>query len=71
MGLFTPWVGRAFDSFVVPRLGLIFLPLTTALYLLVSPGGLSGFDRLLLSAGVVMDLGAYGGGAYGRRRRQP
>ncbi len=71
MWLFTPWVGRAFDSFVIPLLGLIFLPLTTVLYVLVSPGGLSGFDWLLLIAGVVGDLGAYGGGAYSRRRSQP
>jgi hypothetical protein len=69
MWLFTPWVGRAFDSFIVPLLGFIFLPLTTVIYVLVSPGGLSGFDWLLLIVGVLIDLGSYGGGAYGRRRR--
>jgi hypothetical protein len=70
MWLFTPWVGRTFDSFIVPLLGFIFLPLTTVIYVLVSPGGLSGFDWLLLIVGVLIDLGSYGGGAYGRQRRE-
>jgi hypothetical protein len=34
-------------------LGLVFLPLTTVIYVLVSPGGLSGFDWLLLIFGVI------------------
>jgi len=67
--LFTDWIGRAFDSFIIPLLGFIFLPLTTVIYILVSPGGLSTFDIILLVVGVIMDLGSYGGGAYGRRRR--
>ena len=70
MWLLTPWVGRAFSgSFIVPVLGFIFLPLTTVVYVLVSPGGLSGFDWLLLAVGFFIDVGSYGSGAYGRRRR--
>ena len=69
MWLFTDWIGRAFDGFILPLLGFIFLPLTTVIYVLVFPGGLSGLDWLLLIIGVLVDLGAYGGGAYGRRRR--
>jgi hypothetical protein len=69
MWIFTGWVGRAFDgSFILPLLGLIFLPLTTVIYVLVSPGGLSVFEWILLGVGVLIDLGAYGSGAYGRRR---
>jgi hypothetical protein len=68
MWLFTPWVSRAFDNFVVPLLGLIFLPLTTVIYVLVSPGGLMGFEWLLIIVGFLIDLGAYGGGIFGRRR---
>jgi len=67
--LFADWIGRAFDSFLVPLLGFIFLPLTTVIYVLVSPGGLSTFDIIFLVVGVLLDLGSYGGGAYGRRRR--
>ena len=69
MWLFTNWVGRAFDGFIIPLLGLIFLPLTTVVYVLAYPGGLSTFEWILLIIGVVIDLGAYGGGAYGRRGR--
>jgi hypothetical protein len=69
MWILTPWVGRAFEgSFIVPLLGLLFLPLTTVIYVLVSPGGLSTFDWILLVVGVLIDLGAYGSGAAGRRR---
>lgn len=70
MWLFTDWVGRAFGgSFLIPLLGLIFLPLTAVMYVLVSPGGLSIFDWLLLAVAFLIDLGAYGSGAFGRRRR--
>jgi hypothetical protein len=68
MWLFTGWIGRAFDNVILPILGFIFLPLTTVVYVLVYPGGLSGFDWLLLIIGFIIDLGSYGGGAYGRRR---
>jgi hypothetical protein len=68
MWLFTDMLSRAFDAFIIPLLGFIFLPLTTVLYALVIPGGLSGFDWLLLIVGVLIDLGSYGSGAYGRRR---
>ena len=68
MWLFTGWIGRAFDSFIIPLLGFIFLPLTTVIYVLAYPGGLSTFEWILLVLGVVIDLGSYGGGAYGRRR---
>lgn len=69
MWIFTNRVGRAFTgSFIIPLLGLIFLPLTTVIYVLVSPGGLSIFDWFLLIVGFLIDLGAYGSGAYSRRR---
>lgn len=69
MWVFTPWVNRTFGGrFIIPLLGLIFLPLTTVMYVLVSPGGLSVLDWLLLTVGLVIDLGAYGSGAYSRYR---
>jgi hypothetical protein len=69
MWVFTPLVGRAFEgSFIVPLLGLIFLPLTAVIYVFASPGGLSTFEWILLAVGVLIDLGAYGSGAAGRRR---
>ncbi len=69
MWLITDWVQRAFDGNVlVPLLGLIFLPLTTCIYVLVSSGGLSIFEWLLIGVGFFIDLGAYGGGLFGKRK---
>ncbi len=70
MWLFTNWVGRAFDGILIPLLGLIFLPLTAVIYVLVHPGGLNGFEWLLLIVGFLIDLGSYGSGAYGRHERR-
>lgn len=64
-------VSRAFDSFLVPLLGLIFLPLTTLAYVLVfSPGvGVTGFGWFWVVLALFVDIGSYGGsGAYGSRR---
>lgn len=69
MWLFTDLLGRAFDSFILPLLGFIFLPLTTVIYVFVAPGGLGAFDWILLIIGILIDLGSYGSGAYGRRGR--
>jgi hypothetical protein len=50
-----------FDGWIVPVLGIIFLPYTTVMYLLVwSPGGISGFDWVWLGLGVVLDLMKWG-----------
>lgn len=71
--LFTDLVNRAFDGFILPLLGIIFLPFTTLIYVLVySPeSGITVFGWILLCFGLLIDLGAYGGSAYGNRRRIP
>ena len=63
----------AFRGFIWPLLGLIFLPWTTLMYLIVwSPiTGVSGFDWVWLALAVVADIASYGGGAYGNRERIP
>jgi hypothetical protein len=67
--IFTNDVDRAYDSFIVPLLGLIFLPLTTLVYALAwSPvGGVEGIEWLWVGIALVLDLTAYGGGARARR----
>jgi hypothetical protein len=67
--VFTDDVDRAFDSFIVPFLGLLFLPLTTIMYALTwAPVvGIEGFDYFLVGIGFVLDLLSYGGGARVRR----
>jgi hypothetical protein len=59
----------AFGSIIWPILGLIFVPWTTIMYVLVAPGGVVGFDWLWLGLSVVADLGMYAGGGYGNRDR--
>jgi hypothetical protein len=67
------WVGEgpvaAFDSWVWPVLGIIFLPWTTLMWVIIAPAGVLWWEWLFLAFAVVIDLGAYGGGGYGNRRR--
>lgn len=67
--IFTNLVDRAFGSFILPLLGLIFAPITTLVYVLVySPiGGVSAFGWVLMFFAVIADLGAYAG-SYRYRR---
>ncbi len=71
--LFTPLVYRAFDTFLVPLLGVIFLPFTTLMYVLAYiPGvGLTGWGWFWVILGVFLDMGAYGSSAAMNRRRMP
>jgi hypothetical protein len=56
-----------------PLLGIIFLPFTTLMYVLLwSPGvGITGFDWFWLILAVVLDLGGIGSSAYSNRDRLP
>jgi hypothetical protein len=62
MWIFTNLVDRAFDSFVVPLLGVIFLPWTTLAYVVFwSPGrGVEGWEWIVVGLGLVVDIGSYG-----------
>jgi hypothetical protein len=84
MGAFAPrllfliiWIARpayvdaVFDTFILPLLGLIFLPFTTLLWVLLDGrGGIGGFDIFWIVLAVLMDLSHYLG-AYGQRGRFP
>ena len=63
----------AFSSFVWPILGILFMPWTTLMYLIVwSPlTGIYGLDWLWLALGVLADISTYAGGGYGNRDRIP
>jgi hypothetical protein len=44
-------------DWLVPLLGIIFLPYTTVMYLLVwSPGGIQGWDWIWIILGVLLDI---------------
>ena len=59
------------NSWLWPILGLIFLPWTLLMYLIVAPGGIIGFDWVIIGIGVVADIASYSGSAYGNRDRIP
>ncbi len=59
----------AFGSIIWPILGLIFLPWTTLMWVIVFPGGVAWWEWLFIVLAVIIDLGAYGGGGYGNRDR--
>ena len=61
-------ISAAFNTFIWPLLGLIFLPWTTLMYLIVFPGGVNGWDWLWIGLGVVADIASYGSSAYNRKQ---
>ena len=60
-----------FNTWIWPLLGLIFLPWTLLMYLVVGAGGVVGFDWIWLGLGFLADIASYSGGAYGNRDRIP
>jgi len=65
----TRWEA-AFSSFFWAFFGFIFLPWTTLSWVAVwSPGGLTGFDWVILGLGLFLDILSYGSSEYGRRER--
>lgn len=69
--IFTPLVDRAFNTFVVPLLGLAFLPFTSIVYVLLwKPGiGVTGWEWLWVALALFVDLGSYAGSAVSNRRQ--
>ena len=64
------WPARweaAFDTFIVPFIGFLLLPWLTLTYVLVAPGGVEGFDYVLLVLAGLLDVGSMvRGGGYRR-----
>jgi hypothetical protein len=73
-GLFFYWLlwparwEAAFESFIVPFIGFVFLPWTTVMYVIVAPDGVNDLDYLLLAFGAIFDVGSVLAGGYGRSR---
>ncbi len=59
-------VAAAFDGWILPLLGLIFLPWTMLMYVLIFPV-YGVFDWLFLAFAVLADISAYAAGAARRR----
>ncbi len=74
--IWTPMVNRAFNgSFIIPLLGVIFLPCTALAYVLVysyNPAiGVTGWGWAWVVLGLILDLSSHGSGAYNNRHRVP
>jgi hypothetical protein len=67
--LFTSYLSRAFDGFVLPFLGFLFLPATTLAYAIAQNelGGVNGLGLIVVLIGLAVDIGLLGGGASRRR----
>ena len=68
--LFSDYLNRAFDTFVIPFLGFVFLPWTTLAYAFAqnSMGGVHDLGLVLVILGLLADVGVFGGGARYRNR---
>ena len=66
---FTDFLGGNLDNlwWIWPVLGIIFLPWTTLMYVIVAPGGVEGWDWLWIGLMLVADIASYTGG-LGRKR---
>jgi len=69
--IFTDLVDRAFDTFLIPLIGLFILPYTTLFYVLAwSPvGGVSGWGWVFVTFGFIFDVAHIVGGGAARRQR--
>lgn len=67
--LFTDYLGRAYATALWPLLGFIFMPYTTLAYAwaMNSNGSVSGGYLVVVVLGVLLDLGALGGGGGASR----
>jgi hypothetical protein len=70
--LFTTFFNGVYHGIVIPILGFIFLPLTLIVYTYIAkfyPGPLTIAELVAIFVAVIIDLGLWGGGAWGRGRR--
>lgn len=68
--LFQPVRMQAtFTSFFWPLLGVLFIPWTTLMYVIVFPAGITGFDWLWLGLALAVDISTYAGNYRARQMR--
>jgi len=71
--VFSDWVGRAFDGWIVPVLGFFLLPWTTLAYIVmwnVGTRGVEGFEWLIVIFAFVVDVMSYTKGSQARDSRR-
>lgn len=62
--IFTDYIGRAFDSFLWPLLGFVFLPTTTLAWAWAhnARGSVGGVHAVIVVLAVLLDVGLIGSG---------
>jgi hypothetical protein len=71
--LFSNYLNEAYDTWIWPVLGFLFLPLTTLAYAWAwhyGNGSVSGVGLIVVILAVLFDLGLVGTGASSRRARR-
>ena len=76
LGLFIIWIARpalvnaAFDTWILPLLGIVFLPFATLIYVvLYTPGiGLTGWEWFWVILAALLDVGHWAASATQRRQ---
>ena len=71
--MLTDWFGRAYDGFIWPLLGFLFMPYTTLAYMaamLNNNHSLSGGWMALFIIAIIVDAGHWGGGGSAARSRR-
>jgi hypothetical protein len=58
-------INAAYDTWILPLLGLIFAPWTTLLYAIIFP--LTGFDWIWLGLALAADVAGWVGGGWKRK----
>ncbi len=61
-------IGFSLPAWIWGVLGFLFLPWTTLAYLYVFPGGITGYEWLILVVAILFDLSGHGGGYRHRHR---
>ena len=65
----TRW-NEAFDSVFIAIVGWLLAPWTTMMYVLVFPGGVNGFDWIIIGFGILADVASWSSGGISGRRYQ-
>jgi len=65
-----PRFNAIYDSFFVPFLGFLFLPVTTIMWTIVGAGGVTDWDWFWIGLALLGDLMAYAPGGYSSNRNR-
>lgn len=70
--IFSNYIGYAYNTFLWPFLGFLFMPMTTLAYAWAvnSHGTVTGIYLVVVVIAVLLDLGLVGGGGASARRRR-